>query len=149
MQPIGRVNSPVTGEKDDRWASVEAEVQLDWRFEPEALQGLGEFSHVEVIFLLDQIAPHAVETKQRHPRNNPKWPKVGIFAQRGRNRPNRIGITICTVVQVSGRTLKVRGLDAFDGSPVLDIKPVLSEFLPDRSAVRQPQWSRELMNTYF
>ena len=78
-----------------------------------------------------------------------KWPKVGIFAQRGRKRPNRIGATICELLSVDGVSIRVRGLDAFDGSPVLDIKPVMTEFLPEKDSVRQPQWSRELMSTYF
>ena len=140
----------ISTERDEHWGGITAQIQLDAaRFEPEALAGLAAFSHVEILFVLDQVSEDKVERKQRHPRNNPKWPKVGIFAQRGRNRPNRIGVTICEVAGVSGLSLQVRGLDAFDGSPVLDIKPVMAEFLPDRKAVQQPQWARELMSTYF
>jgi tRNA (Thr-GGU) A37 N-methylase len=84
----------------------------------------------------------------RHPRNNQQWPAVGIFAQRGKNRPNRLGTTICTLVRVEGRALVVQELDAIDGTPILDIKPVMAEFLP-RSAVRQPAWSHELMREYW
>ena len=86
----------------------------------------------------------------RHPRNNREWPAVGIFAQRGKNRPNRIGSTICRVVgrSESGRALIVRELDAVEGTPVLDIKPVMAEFLP-RGELRQPEWSRELMRNYW
>jgi tRNA (Thr-GGU) A37 N-methylase len=74
--------------------------------------------------------------------------RTGIFAQRGKNRPNRLGTTICALVRVEGRTLVVQELDAIDGTPVLDIKPVMAEFLP-RSAVRQPAWSHELMSEYW
>jgi len=66
-----------------------------------------------------------------------------------RKRPNRIGATICEIVSLDGLSLRVRGLDAFDGSPVLDIKPVMAELLPDKTAIRQPRWSRELMSNYF
>jgi len=116
---------------------------------PAALEGLEEFSHIEILFQFDQLPESEVERKTRHPRENPDWPKVGIFAQRGRKRPNRIGATICEIVQIDGLSIRVRGLDAFNSSPVLDIKPVMREFLPERDNVRQPQWARELMTTYF
>jgi tRNA (Thr-GGU) A37 N-methylase len=89
-----------------------------------------------------------IETGARRPRGNPDWPLVGIFAQRGKNRPNRIGVTVCRIVSVSGREIEVEGLDAIDGTPVLDIKPVMREFLP-RGDIRQPDWSRELMKDYW
>lgn len=148
LQPIGQVISPIAGQRDESWGDVIAEVRLDpSRFEPVALDGLQEFSHVEVLFQFDQVSE--IENKSRHPRENPKWPKVGIFAQRGRKRPNRIGATVCEIVSVEGLSVRVRGLDAFNGSPVIDIKPVMSEFLPEKQNVRQPQWARELMSTYF
>ena len=84
----------------------------------------------------------------RHPRNRQDWPLVGIFAQRGKNRPNRLGLTTGRIVAVDGLSVEVEGLDAIDGTPVLDIKPVMAEFLP-RGAVRQPGWSRELMADYW
>jgi tRNA (Thr-GGU) A37 N-methylase len=73
---------------------------------------------------------------------------VGIFAQRAKNRPNRLGLCTCEVVSVEGRTIRVRGLDAIDGTPVLDLKPYLAEFAP-RRATTQPAWSHELMAQYF
>lgn len=76
------------------------------------------------------------------------WPKVGIFAQRGKNRPNRIGVCVCRLVHIEGLALTVQGLDAIDGTPVLDIKPVLSGFLP-RGEVREPAWAREIMKDYW
>jgi tRNA (Thr-GGU) A37 N-methylase len=150
LQPVGQVISIIDRERDDHWGKIVAEIRLDSsRFEPAALDGLQEFSHVEVIFLLDQVSESAVENRTRHPRENPRWPKVGIFAQRGRRRPNRLGATICQIVSVEGLSLHVRGLDAFNGSPIIDIKPVMAEFLPDRASVREPQWARELMADYF
>lgn len=73
---------------------------------------------------------------------------VGIFAQRGRKRPNRIGVTMCRILAVDGLRIDVAGLDAIDGTPVLDIKPVLREFLP-RGDHRQPAWASELMRGYW
>ena len=73
---------------------------------------------------------------------------IGIFAQRAKDRPNHIGATICRVVSVAGTTLEVAGLDAIDGTPVLDIKPYMREFGP-RHEVVQPAWSHELMAGYY
>jgi tRNA (Thr-GGU) A37 N-methylase len=103
---------------------------------------------VEVLFLFDRVDPADVVIGSRHPRNNRDWPAVGIFAQRGKNRPNRIGSTICRVHHQDGLRLFVSELDAIDGTPVLDIKPVVGGFLP-RGDVRQPPWSREIMTRYW
>lgn len=150
IEPIGTVISQVAAGRDAGWARTDSEIRLDAsRFQPEALAGLEEFSHLEVLFHLDRVPPEKVVFGRRHPRENARWPKVGIFAQRGRARPNRVAATICTILSVTGHSVYVRGLDAFDGSPVLDIKPVMAEFLPEKSAIRQPGWSRELMQDYF
>lgn len=148
IQPIGRVEARRTTAEDDNWGGEQSRIVLDDRFAPEALDGIEEFSHAEILFLFDQVDPADIVTGARHPRNNPDWPRIGIFAQRGKNRPNRIGSTICRILSREGRTLLVEGLDAIDGTPVLDIKPVMREFLP-REEVRQPQWSRELMRSYW
>lgn len=150
LQPVGWVRSAEKGPREDNWGAIVSEIHLDkTRFAPEALQGLPDFSHLEVLFYFHGVSEDSIVTGLRHPRGNPSWPKTGIFAQRGKNRPNRIGATICRLLAVEGTTLKVEGLDALDGSPVLDIKPVLQEFLPDRKSIRQPQWAQELMAEYF
>ena len=113
-----------------------------------ALVGLAEFSHVEVVFQFHLLDEAEVVTGLRHPRGRTDWPKVGIFAQRGRNRPNRLGVSVAELIAVDDTTLTVRGLDAIDGTPVLDLKPVLSGFAP-RGAVREPAWARALMATYW
>ena len=113
-----------------------------------ATDGLLDFSHVEVVFRFHGVSDDQVTTDARHPRNNPDWPKVGIFAQRAKVRPNRIGVTTCPLLGVDGLRLRVRGLDAIDGTPVLDIKPYLREFAP-RGATTQPAWATELMAGYW
>jgi tRNA (adenine37-N6)-methyltransferase len=148
VRPIGIVRSHRTEAVDDGWDTVESAIELDRRFGPEALAGLEGFSHIEVLFLFDRVAETAVETGARHPRERTDWPKVGIFAQRGRTRPNRLGATVCPLLRIAGRTAFVRSLDAIDGTPVLDIKPVMRGFLP-RGAVCEPDWSRELMQGYW
>jgi tRNA-Thr(GGU) m(6)t(6)A37 methyltransferase TsaA len=148
IEPIGRVETSRAHVEDDFWGGVECRIVLDERYEPEALLGIEEFSHAEVLFLFDQVAEDRVMHGARHPRNNPEWPRVGIFAQRAKNRPNRIGSTIVRVLGREGRVLRVAELDAIDGTPVLDVKPVMREFLP-RTEVRQPAWATELMRQYW
>ena len=148
MRAVGFVEGTRRRVVDDFWGGEEACITLTEEFCAEALEGLDEFSHVEVPFLLDQVETTNIVWGARHPRNNQAWPVVGIFAQRGKNRPNRIGATICRVIRVEGKKLFVAELDALDGTPVLDIKPVLAEFLP-RQEVRQPTWSHELMTEYW
>ena len=94
------------------------------------------------------VAPGDIQYVARHPRGRTDWPKVGIFAQRGKNRPNRIGVTVCRLVSVEGLSIEVEGLDAIDGTPVIDIKPYMREFGP-RGDVKQPEWATELMSGYW
>ena len=148
MTPIGAVRSTRAEAYDDDWDSETTTVELDPRFGPEALLGLADFSHVEVLYLFDRVPEDRIETGARHPRGNTDWPLVGILAQRGKNRPNRIGLSVCEVLGVEGTVLRVRGLDAIDGTPVLDLKPWMAEFGP-RGEHRQPAWSTELMRGYW
>jgi tRNA-Thr(GGU) m(6)t(6)A37 methyltransferase TsaA len=149
IEPIGVVRSSRAALEDDHWGAVTAHIELDAaRFGPDALASLDTFSHVEVLFVMDRVPGSKIEVGARHPRNNPDWPKVGIFAQRGKNRPNRIGATICRVDRVEGLRVHVTGLDAVDGTPVVDLKPWVREFGP-RGEVRQPQWMEELMKDYW
>ena len=148
IDPIATVRSSRRTIGDDDWDSVEAVIELAAEYPEECLLGLEEFSHVEVFYVLDKVPETAVERVARHPRNNQAWPRVGIFAQRGKNRPNRLGATIVPIIRREGRRLTVRGLDAIDGTPVVDLKPVMAEFLP-REPVTQPAWSHELMRGYW
>jgi tRNA (adenine37-N6)-methyltransferase len=134
---------------DDDWGDVEAVLRLDGeRFGPESVAGLDAFSHICVVFLFHLVEEGSVVTGARHPRNNQEWPEVGMFAQRAKMRPNRLGVSNCALIAVDGIDLHVRGLDAVDGSPVLDIKPFMSEFEPT-GPVRQPVWASELMQGYY
>jgi tRNA-Thr(GGU) m(6)t(6)A37 methyltransferase TsaA len=146
--PVGRVVGGREQPDDDAWAGVAAIVRIDDRFPSAAVAGLAEFSHLEVVFLFDRADPDAVETGARHPRGRSDWPAVGIFAQRGKDRPNRLGVSRCELVGVDGLDLHVTGLDAIDGTPVLDVKPWMREFGP-RGEVRQPRWADELMAAYY
>ena len=149
LHPIGSVSSTRDTPIDDDWDAIPAHIDLDpEQFTAEALMGLGAFSHCEIIFLFDRVPDEKIETGARHPRGREDWPRIGIFAQRGKNRPNRLGVTICGIVSVEGLRLTVEGLDAIHGTPVIDIKPVMSGFAP-RGAFHEPDWSKEIMAGYW
>jgi tRNA-Thr(GGU) m(6)t(6)A37 methyltransferase TsaA len=148
LTPIGLVRGGRVQPVDDSWDLEEAVIELDGRFGPDSLAGLSDFSHIEVVFHFDRVPEAQINAGARHPRERTDWPLVGIFAQRGKARPNRIGVTVCRLLSVSGTALKVRGLDAIDGTPVLDIKPVMKGFLP-RGEISEPQWAHELMRGYW
>ncbi|MFJ3173187.1 SAM-dependent methyltransferase [Streptomyces roseus] len=134
---------------DDDWGRETAVIRVDsGRFGPEALYGLADFSHLEVVYHFDRVPVEKIETGARHPRGNPDWPLVGIFAQRGKNRPNRLGVSRCRILEVDGLDVHVAGLDAVDGTPVLDLKPYMAEFGP-RGELRQPPWATALMRDYY
>src|SRR5579862_8147294 len=94
VRAIGTVTSSRAELLDDDWEAVESAIELSPDFDEAALRGLDQFSHVEVIYLFNQVDPAAVCTGARHPRGNPAWPETGIFAQRAQDRPNRLGL--CT-----------------------------------------------------
>lgn len=149
VHPVGYVRGGRTDATDDDWGDVEATIELDaLQFDADVTAGLAAFSHLEVVYVFHLVDEAKIETGARHPRNNETWPRVGIFAQRAKGRPNRIGLTTCEIVTVNGLEVTVRGLDAVDGTPVLDLKPYMAAFAP-RGPVREPTWATELMANYW
>lgn len=147
ISPIGVVRGGRRQVREDGWGDVVSRIELDPAvFDESATSGLDDYSHVEVIFAFHLATRTCTATQ--HPRGNTGWPLSGILAQRAPNRPNHLGVTACSLAAVDGLTLTVHGLDAVDGSPVLDVKPYLPEFAP-RGEVRGPAWSSELMRNYF
>lgn len=148
MEPVAWVRGGRTEPEDDDWDAEHAVIELAGRFGPEAVAGLDLFSHVEVVFVFDRVADTDIVIGARRPRGRVDLPELGIFAQRGKARPNRLGVSVCRLERVEGTRVYVQGLDAIDGTPVLDIKPVLSQFLP-RGELRQPPWVAEVMADYW
>lgn len=150
ITPIGRVLNDRTDIQDtDNWGAVRSTIIVDERFGEACLQGLDDFSHVEVIYVFDQF-PEPSDASVREPkpyRGRADLPPMGIFAGRGPRRPNRIGVTTCAIESVHGRELTVVGLDAVDGTPVIDLKPTMAEFLPVDP--KQPDWVTRMMSDYF
>jgi tRNA-Thr(GGU) m(6)t(6)A37 methyltransferase TsaA len=148
IEPIGIVRSDRKEPIDDHWSSIRSTVVLSESLPQESLRGLDEFSHVEILYYFHGVDPSTIITAADHPRENPRWPKVGIFAQRKKARPNLIGSTIVELLKIEDRTLFVKNLDAIDGTPVIDIKPVFREYLPT-TGMMQPPWVSELMKDYW
>ena len=146
MEPIGRVQNQVANRKDTSWGEDISSVVLDEQYIP-GLKGLEDFSHAIILFYLDQAQYRKEKHLQRRPQNRDDMPLTGIFAQRGKNRPNRIGMTAVEIIAVTEDTLVVKGLDAVDGTPVLDIKPYYPAY--DRKDATVPEWVDRLMEHYF
>lgn len=147
MNPIGTVrNDRADIAMTDHWGAVTSTIVVDERFGDNCLLGLADFSHVDVFFVFDQTTERP-DYRPRRPRGRADLPEVGIFADRGPRRPNRLGMTTCRITSVNGRELGVLGLDAITGTSVVDLKPTMTEFQP--ANVRQPEWVGRLMAEYF
>lgn len=147
VTPIGYVKNSRKEPIDDQWLDVLSEIELTEDIPDNALLGLEHFSHVEVIYYFDRVNPKEI-VYANHPRGNKSYPLVGIFAQRKKDRPNQLGLCVGEIVKVEKRKIHLKYFDAIDGTPVLDLKPVMSEFLP-KGDVRQPDWSKDLMKNYW
>jgi tRNA-Thr(GGU) m(6)t(6)A37 methyltransferase TsaA len=149
LKPIGTVECDRKEAVDDFWGGTRSTIYLDPKqFTPDCTLGLDDFSHIEVVYQFHKVAPSDVVLTAGHPRERNDWPRVGIFAQRKKNRPNRMGVSVCRLLKVNGLKLTVEALDAIDGTPVIDIKPYMKEFAP-MGPTKQPEWSSELMRNYF
>jgi len=145
---IGCVKCAVTEMSLGNWEKVESEIQLEPCYAA-GLRGLEQFSHVLVVFFLDRAQGFDLSKQLlRKPRGMEDLDPVGVFAQRTKYRPNPIGITAVKLLGVAGNVIKVRGLDALDGTPVLDIKPYMPPF--DRMEdVKLPPWFDKFIAGYF
>ncbi|MDE3082427.1 MAG: SAM-dependent methyltransferase [Acidobacteriota bacterium] len=148
VRPVAYIRNERSEALDDNWDDVVSTVELAADVPSEALVGLGDFSHVEIVFFADWAEDVPPAPWHRHPRGNPDWPDVGVFAQRNKDRPNRILLTTVAISNLQERSFEVRGLDGIDGTPVLDIKPVFRWSVP-RGELRAAPWSEELGEHYF
>jgi tRNA-Thr(GGU) m(6)t(6)A37 methyltransferase TsaA len=146
LEPIAFVRNNRHEKVDDNWSEIISEIELIDSLPIESFDGIETFSHLEIIYYLDKATKTIIGSE--HPRENSNLPKVGIFAQRKKDRPNHIGLTIVNLIKKEGRKLTVTHLDAIDGTPVLDIKPVYQEYLPN-GEIKQPEWTREMMKDYW
>ena len=149
VKVIGWVRSSANEKVDENWGSVESLVELEPEYRP-GLRGLAEFSHVLVVAYLHGAKFETARHLVRRPRGQADMPELGIFAQRAKDRPNPLGITVAPIVAVTDKGVRVTGLDAIDGTPILDLKPYFPEFDSGRGErVSVPEWVGRLMRGYF
>jgi tRNA-Thr(GGU) m(6)t(6)A37 methyltransferase TsaA len=147
LTPIATVKNSRTTPTDDFWEEVISEIELADNIPSEAFKNISDFSHLEIIYCFNKVDNKEIVFSGR-PRRNQNYPLVGIFAQRKKDRPNTLGLCTVELLEHKGRTIKVRYLDAIDGTPVLDIKPVYREFQP-KGEIKQPIWVSDLMKNYW
>jgi len=147
ISPIAYAKNSRTSPIDDNWSRLTTEITLAQDVPTESLRGIENFSHLEVVYLFHAIEPNRFEWIS-YPRGNTAYPLTGIFAQRKKERPNRIGLCIVELLKVEEKTLTVKYFDGIDGTPVIDIKPVFKEFQPN-AEIKQPDWVSDLMKNYW
>ncbi len=140
IEPIGEVRCQIKQPIRQGWGNVVSELVLKPEF-AETTEGLEGFSHIIVLFWMHKVYPHPSPWGKIHPRGRQDLPLVGLFATRSPIRPNPIGMATVKLLERQGNILKVIGLDAIDGTPILDIKP----YLPENDYVataKFPDWVR-------
>lgn len=146
MTPIGYVANNVQAKKDVSWGEDISRIVLEKEYYM-GLSGLEDFSHAVIIYYLDKAEYKREKHLRRRPQNRDDMPLVGIFSQRGKDRPNKIGMTAVQIVEVCEKALVVKSLDAINGTAVLDIKPYYPVY--DKKDVDVPDWVNRLMEHYF
>lgn len=144
---IGTVRNLIQNKKDKGWGNDVSQIIIDEQYQ-NGLIGLSEFSHLIVVYFLDKASFNMEEHLIRRPQNRDDMPMVGILSQRAKDRPNPIGITAVEVVTVEKNIITVKGLDAIDSTPILDIKPYYPMYDCKENAV-VPDWVQRLMAHYF
>ena len=144
VKPIGIVRNeftePIPGHDPGCWTQVVSEIWVNEEY-TEALDGLEEFSHITVVYWMHKINPDV--SLKRHPMGRADMPLLGIFATRTPHRMNPLAISVVRLLERNKNLLKVRGLDALDGSPLIDIKGYAPPLRPHERP-RLPQWIRRI-----
>lgn len=143
LKAIGKVRNSIRRKKREGWESIISEVIVEPEYE-DALEGIEEYSHLFILFWLSRV-PARVRGRMLkiHPRSRMDLPLVGVFSTRTQYRPNPIGLTLVELLDKRKNVLRVRGLDAMSGSPVLDIKPI-SPWTEFPRKTRVPRWYHRL-----
>jgi tRNA-Thr(GGU) m(6)t(6)A37 methyltransferase TsaA len=140
LNPIGYVKTTAKGEEIKDKASLSQIVLRDDLVE--GLSGISDYSHLFVLFYLNQVSSEQRKTLKVHPRGRQDMPLVGVFVARTMLRPNPIGLTLVELVKVEGNVLTIRGLDAYDATPILDIKTY--DFWDMVENAKVPEWWKKL-----
>ena len=133
---------------DDFQGGVQSVIRMRENFPPETLQGLGAFSHLQVLWHFNRASPKDVALHARSPRNNPDWPPTGTFVHRNHRRPNQLAVSHPRLVRIQGRDLYVTDLDAVIGTPIFDVSPYFPVMGP-QGDIRVPDWVVEMLGDYW
>ncbi len=147
LEPVAFVKNSRKRPLDDNWSAIISEIELAEHIPTEVFNSITSYSHLEIIYYFNQVNPKHI-VFSGHPRGNEMFPSVGIFGQRKKDRPNTLGLCTVELLEHNERTITVKNLDAIDGSPILDIKPIFKEFLP-KGEIIQPDWVSDLMTHYW
>jgi tRNA-Thr(GGU) m(6)t(6)A37 methyltransferase TsaA len=145
--PVATVKNSRTQPEDDNWGSIISEIELADHIPVEAFRNITDFSHLEIIYYFNKVKTGDI-VFSGHPRGNMNYPVTGIFAQRKKDRPNTMGLCTVALLSLNEKVITVKYLDAINGTPVLDIKPVYREF-GITPPITQPLWVADLMKTYW
>ncbi|MDP2718209.1 MAG: tRNA (N6-threonylcarbamoyladenosine(37)-N6)-methyltransferase TrmO [Dehalococcoidia bacterium] len=143
IKPIGVVRNAIKNKEHHGWNKIKSEITVNKKFVP-CLDGLQEFSHIIVFFWLHQVTPEERATKRARPLRQSDIPEMGIFAWHSSRRPNPIGMTIVKLHKIEGDKVTVQGLDAIEGTPVLDLRPYLEKYYHVDN-LKEPPWVNEVM----
>ncbi len=141
LKAIGVVRNEIKQPIRHGWGEIVSDIEVNGDL-TEALDGLDEFSHIIVLYWMHQLPAGKQLTLKVHPMGKPELPLTGRFATRSPSRPNPVGQATVRLLERRGNILKVKGLDATDGTPVIDIKPYIPRYdsAPDAKA---PKWTTE------
>jgi tRNA-Thr(GGU) m(6)t(6)A37 methyltransferase TsaA len=127
LRPIGEVESPLTDPASAPRQGDEGAPQADLALDAELLPALQGIEVGDRLVLLTWLDRARRDVLRAHPRGDPERPEQGIFSTRSQHRPNPIGLHTVEVLSIDGPRLRVSGLEAVDGTPIIDLKPVLAE----------------------
>lgn len=147
LNSIGVVHNSVENKKDMNWGNDVSQIIIDEQFE-RGLIGLSDFSHIIVVYYLDKANFNIEKHLVRKPQGREDMPMVGILSQRAKDRPNPIGITSVELINIKENVITVKGLDAINNTPILDIKPYYPMYDCKNNAI-VPKWVDNLMEHYF
>lgn len=138
LSPIGHVRNGISEPQPHGWDKIESEIRLTVPGAADMLFGLGEYSHIYVVFWLDRLGQDRPRPLKLQP-GGPSSPVQGVLATRSQLRPNPIGVSVAPLTSIEGNVVRVLGLDAVDGTPVLDLKPYVPYYDSVETA-RVPRW---------
>lgn len=144
LKPIGVVKNNIEQPGFNSWEEIISEIEINKKYR-QGLDRLDEFSHITILFWMNQVLSSKRTLLEIHPRDRQDLPLVGIFATRSQMRPNPIGVTTVKLLKINDNILSVQGLDALNRTQVIDIKP----FIPNESLsykVITPMWVKKLID---